>query len=84
MSEPELSEKEREERKRDRAYDPVARWKHIQETITWAEANMPPHLRRNRPRLPKPGQLKPVEETRQSTELQRIGAARTLRSERPI
>lgn len=46
------SEKEREERKRDRAYDPVQRWKHIQETITWAEANMAPHLRRNRPRWP--------------------------------
>jgi len=22
----------------------------IQQTITWAEANLPPHLRRNRPR----------------------------------
>jgi hypothetical protein len=47
------SEKEREERKRDAAYDPVLRWQHIQDTITWAEANMPPHLRRNRPRWPK-------------------------------
>ena len=46
-------EKLREEAKRDRMYDPVLRWKHIQETITWAEANMPEHLRRNRPRLPK-------------------------------
>jgi hypothetical protein len=45
--------KKREERKRDAAYDPVARWRHIQETITWAEANLPPHLRRNRPRKPK-------------------------------
>ena len=27
-------------------------WKIIQETITWAEANMPEHLRRNRPRQP--------------------------------
>ena len=42
--------KREEERKRDAAYDPVQRWKHIQETITWAEANLPPHLRRNRPR----------------------------------
>ena len=31
-----------------------SRWLHIQQTITWAEANMLPHLRRNRPRLPKP------------------------------
>jgi hypothetical protein len=43
---------EREERKRERAYDPVQRWKYIQETITWAEENLPPELRRNRPRRP--------------------------------
>ena len=42
--------KAEEERKRDANYDPAQRWIHIQETITWAEANMPPHLRRNRPR----------------------------------
>jgi hypothetical protein len=54
------SEKEREERKRDRAYDPILRWKHIQETITWTEANMPPHLRRNRPRWHK-SQVQPAE-----------------------
>ena len=42
--------KSAEERKRDAAYDPVARWRHIQQTITWAEANLPFHLRRNRPR----------------------------------
>ena len=46
--------KNQEEQKRDRAYDPLQRWLHIQQTITWAEANMLPHLRRNRPRLPKP------------------------------
>jgi hypothetical protein len=45
--------KAREEAKRDRAYDPVLRWKHIQDTITWAEANLPPELRRNRPRTHK-------------------------------
>jgi hypothetical protein len=45
--------KKEEERKRNAAYDPVARWQHIQQTITWAEANLPPHLRRNRPRRPK-------------------------------
>jgi hypothetical protein len=45
--------KNEEERKRDAAYDPVVRWRHIQQTITWAEANLPPPLRRNRPRQPK-------------------------------
>ena len=30
--------KRQEERKRDRAWDPALRWKVIQETITWAEA----------------------------------------------
>jgi hypothetical protein len=42
--------KAEEERKRAAAYDPARRWQHIQQTITWAEANLPPHLRRNRPR----------------------------------
>ena len=45
--------KAEEERKRDRMYDPLQRWLHLQQTITWAEANLPPHLRRNRPRRPK-------------------------------
>jgi len=42
--------KREEERKREAAYDPAQRWLHIQQTITWAEENLPPHLRRNRPR----------------------------------
>lgn len=42
--------KKLEEAKRAAAYNPVARWQHIQQTITWAEENMPVHLRRNRPR----------------------------------
>jgi hypothetical protein len=42
--------KREEERKRDAAYDPAQRWLHIQQTITWAEQNLPPDLRRNRPR----------------------------------
>lgn len=41
----------RDEEKRDRAYDPVQRWRQIQETITWAEANLPEAQRRNRPRV---------------------------------
>ena len=45
-----LTLKQQEEAKRDRVYDPVQRWRQIQETITWAEANLPPHRRRNRPR----------------------------------
>ena len=45
--------KRQEERKREAAYDPVMRWRHIQQTIAWAEANLPPHLRRNRPRTRK-------------------------------
>jgi hypothetical protein len=44
--------KAEEERKRDAAYDPALRWRHLQETITWAEAQLPPHQRRNRPRQP--------------------------------
>jgi len=51
MNSPLHDEKAREEAKRNRMYDPVLRWKHIQEAITWAEANMPEHLRRNRPRV---------------------------------
>lgn len=48
-----------EERKRTAAYDPVQRWRHIQETITWAEANLPPEQRRNRPRRRPPAQPGP-------------------------
>jgi len=43
-------EKRFEELKREKMFDPVQRWKAIQEMIAWAEQNMPPHLRRNRPR----------------------------------
>lgn len=50
--------KEFEEAKRNRMQDPVARWKQIQEMITWAEANLPPEKRRNRPRTRAP--LPPV------------------------
>ncbi len=45
--------KKREERKREAAYDPATRWQHIQQTMNWAEANLPPNLRRNRPRTAK-------------------------------
>jgi hypothetical protein len=44
-------QKQREEEKRDRAWDPVIRWNAIQEMITWAEAQLPPEKRRNRPRI---------------------------------
>lgn len=39
-----------EERKREAADDPLERWLPIRQSITWAEANWPPELRRNRPR----------------------------------
>ena len=41
----------REERKRDRCFDPKQRWLAIQEAIAWADQNMPPAKRRNRPRV---------------------------------
>ena len=52
--------KAEEERKRARAYNPALRWQHIQQTITWAKANLPPHLRRNRPRTRGPEERRPT------------------------
>jgi hypothetical protein len=49
-----------EEEKRDRAYDPVQRWIAIQKAITWAEANMKPEFRRNRPRTHPANDLPPA------------------------
>jgi hypothetical protein len=57
---PTISLKREEERKRDAAYDPAQRWIHIQQTITWAEANLPPLQRRNRPRTPKSANTAPA------------------------
>ena len=48
-----ITSKQQEERKRDAAFDPVVRLQQIQQTIAWAEANLLPHLRRNRPRTAK-------------------------------
>ncbi len=45
--------KEQEEAKREKAWDPKKRWKVLQETIAWMEANLPPEQKRNRPRVPK-------------------------------
>ncbi|MBU6398803.1 MAG: hypothetical protein KGS61_00660 [Verrucomicrobia bacterium] len=56
--------KHEEERKRTAAYDPAQRWLHIQQTITWAEANLPPHQRRNRPRLARFANTAPAGERR--------------------
>lgn len=39
-----------EEAKRDRNYNALERWKHIQAQIKWAEEQLPPEQRRNRPR----------------------------------
>ena len=43
-------DKRAEEAKRERAFDPAKRWLAILNAIAFAEANMPPELRRNRPR----------------------------------
>lgn len=43
-------EKAAEEAKRERMFDPIKRWRAILAAIAFAEANMPPELRRNRPR----------------------------------
>ncbi len=48
-------DKQREEAKRERAFDPLERWLAIQRTITWTETQLPPEKRRNRPRLPVSG-----------------------------
>ena len=45
-----FEEKQREEAKRDAQYDAVTRWRMFQKAVTEAEALLPPHLRRNRPR----------------------------------
>jgi hypothetical protein len=42
--------KQQEEKKRWKAQNPAQRWLQIQEMIAWAEANLPPEKRRNRPR----------------------------------
>ena len=49
--------KRREEKKREQAWNPVERWKVIQKTIAWAEANLPPEQRRNRPRTHRANQM---------------------------
>jgi hypothetical protein len=43
--------KRHEEEKRNRAYDAAERWRQIQRMIAWAEKNMQPQFRRNRPRV---------------------------------
>lgn len=43
-------EKRAEEARRERMYDPVKRWEAILAAIAFAEENMPPKQRRNRPR----------------------------------
>jgi hypothetical protein len=39
-----------EERKREAAADPAQRWQQIQAMIAWAQEQLPPEQRRNRPR----------------------------------
>lgn len=42
--------KQAEELKRERAWNPAERWKQMQDFLNWAEANVKPEQRRNRPR----------------------------------
>jgi len=56
-----MSSKQMEEAKRDRHYDPVVRWKHLQEAIAWAEQNIPLELRRNTPIAAKKREAKLLE-----------------------
>ena len=53
MAEDCIKQREEEKRARVLAQDPAERWRQIQRMITWAEQNMPEHLRRNRPRVHK-------------------------------
>ena len=56
-----MSSKQFEEAKRDRQYDPVERWKHTQEAIQFAEANLAPEKRRNTPAAAKKNEAKLLE-----------------------
>jgi hypothetical protein len=56
-----MSPKQIEEAKRDRHYDPVLRWKHLQEAIAWAEVNLPLEIRRNTPAAAKKREAKLLE-----------------------
>lgn len=56
-----MSPKEMEEAKRERHYNPVLRWRHLQEAITWAEANLPPEKRNNTPAAVKRKEAKLLE-----------------------
>jgi hypothetical protein len=42
--------KQAEELKRERAWNAAERWKQMQDFLNWAEANVKPEQRRNRPR----------------------------------
>lgn len=53
-----MPNKSEEESKRERMYHPALKWKHLQETIAWAEANLPPEKRRNTPAGAKRKELK--------------------------
>jgi hypothetical protein len=62
-----MSPKQMEELKRDRHYDPVLRWKHVQEAIAWAETNLPLESRRNTPAAAKKREAKLLEYFERST-----------------
>jgi hypothetical protein len=47
-----VTDKQQEEAKRDKAWNQRERWLAIQQSIAWAESQLPPAQRRNRPRVP--------------------------------
>jgi len=53
-----VDEIKKREEERDRAWNPVERWKAIQKTIAWVEANLPPEQRWNRPRTHRANEVK--------------------------
>lgn len=50
----ETTEKKAEEAKRERAWDPAARWAAVLDMIAWSETVIPPQERRNQPRYHRP------------------------------
>lgn len=64
-------EKAAEEARRERMFDPAKRWQAILAAIEFAEANLPPEQRRNRPRghagsIPSTTPEEPLDENRRT------------------
>jgi len=59
-------DKKKEEAKRERMLDPDRRWKYLQETIAWVQANLPEELRRNTPRACRANEAKHLKYARRT------------------